>query len=194
MQVFEENLKVKFAVDAISTKCCVLLILEQVLVLLQRALKSVNVFLIQVLIIGFFALQLLELVLGLQLMPKESSEYSGWLKFSPAELQTLLNVKEKYGLNSEQTRLLLAIRLAENGKQGKEFGVLAPQAMRYENDPDSMKSFYTQAQWAAGTIKKRYDGNLEKFASKWAPVGASNDPDNLNKNWAKNVKYHMERF
>jgi len=32
------------------------------------------------------------------------------------------------------------------------------------------------------------DGFVDYIASYWAPVGASNDPTHLNKNWPKNVK------
>lgn len=108
------------------------------------------------------------------------------------EKKVILQVANSYGLTSEQTKLLFAIRRAENGSQGREFGVLVPEAMRFANDPDPLKSLATQAMWAAGTIKKRYNGDLEDFASRWAPVGAKNDPTNLNANWVKNVKSFME--
>lgn len=34
---------------------------------------------------------------------------------------------------------------------------------------------------------------LEFLASRYAPIGAENDPTNLNKNWLKNVRYFLER-
>jgi hypothetical protein len=109
------------------------------------------------------------------------------------ESAVIERVAGEYGLDEEQKKLLYAIRKVENGRQGREFGVLTPEAMRYEKDPDPMKSFETQAKWAAGTIKKRYDGDIERFANRWAPVGVANDPTNLNKNWVKNVKYYMNK-
>ena len=99
------------------------------------------------------------------------------------------HVAEEYKLNPAQHKLLKAIRKQENGGPGREFGVLHPDAMRYKDDP--YKSYVTQAHWAAGTIKKRYTGDVDKFAKRWAPVGAKNDPKGLNKNWAKNVKKFM---
>lgn len=102
------------------------------------------------------------------------------------------SVAKEYGLTPEQTKLLWSIRKVEQGRQGREFGVLTPEAMRFENG-DPIDSFTTQAKWAAGTIKKRYDGDIESFANRWAPVGAENDPTNLNKNWIKNIKYYMNK-
>ena len=40
---------------------------------------------------------------------------------------------------------------------------------------------------------KTFDTYLEFLASRYAPVGASNDPRNLNANWLKNVKYFLKR-
>lgn len=40
---------------------------------------------------------------------------------------------------------------------------------------------------------KQYDTYLEFLASRYAPVGAGNDPHNLNQNWIKNVKYFLEK-
>ena len=33
---------------------------------------------------------------------------------------------------------------------------------------------------------------LEFFSKRWAPVGASNDPTNLNQNWLRNVRYFLK--
>ncbi len=107
------------------------------------------------------------------------------------ENNIISQVADKYGLKDDARNLLFAIRKAENGVQGKEFGVLVKDAMRYKNDPDPTKSLATQAMWAAGTIKKHYNGDLEAFSKRWAPVGSSNDPNGLNKNWLKNVSSIM---
>lgn len=112
---------------------------------------------------------------------------------SSIEMEVINKVADEYNLNDDERKLLFVIRKIENGKQGKEFGVLTKEAMRFANDKDPMKSFITQARWAAGTIKKRYKGNLEKFAKRWAPVGAENDPTELNKNWLKNAKFYMNK-
>lgn len=113
------------------------------------------------------------------------------ISFSDQELAVMNRVADMYGLNEDQTNLLYAIRKAENGRPGREFGVLSPEAMRFENNPQ--QSFYTQAQWAAGTIKKHYAGtkDLDAFSKRWAPLKAANDPTGLNKNWLSNVKFHL---
>lgn len=35
---------------------------------------------------------------------------------------------------------------------------------------------------------------MEYLASKYAPIGASNDPTGLNKNWLPNVRYYYAKF
>jgi len=110
-----------------------------------------------------------------------------------SEYDMIEQVADEYKLTGEKRKLLHAIRGAEQGRQGREFGVLKSEAMRFEKDPDPVKSFVTQARWAAGTIKKRFDGDLEKFAKRWAPIGVKNDPTNLNKNWLKNVRSFLKQ-
>ena len=91
---------------------------------------------------------------------------------------------------------LAAIRIAENGRAGREFGVLSEAADTYE----------AQARIAALSIRNnafRYvsrfrewpvdaQGGLSEaftkfMASRYAPVGTANDPTNLNQHWVKNV-------
>ena len=83
-----------------------------------------------------------------------------------------------------------------NGKQGVEFGVLHPKAKGRKGESREV-TLDRQAGWAAATImSKRRSHAAEKgdpkdfipyLAGKYAPVGASNDPKNLNKNWVTNV-------
>jgi hypothetical protein len=109
------------------------------------------------------------------------------------ESDVINRVAEEYRLDPIETKLLHGIRAIEQGRKGREFGVLNQEAMRFENDPDPVKSLETQARWAAGTIKKRFTGDLKDFADRWAPIGAENDPDNLNKNWYPNILDYMSR-
>lgn len=115
--------------------------------------------------------------------------YTKQLVIDPNEKAIMDQVADKYKLSDEQRSLLYTVRKIENGGVGKEFGVLTPEAMRFKDNPEM--SFITQAMWAAGTIKKRYNGDLESFSKRWAPVGAQNDPQGLNNNWLKNAKYYM---
>ena len=38
-----------------------------------------------------------------------------------------------------------------------------------------------------------YNDYIEFLGSRYAPIGVSNDPTNLNKNWIKNVKYFINQ-
>jgi len=93
-------------------------------------------------------------------------------------------------------RFLQAIRRIENGGPGREFGVLSVPAPTYED----------QARVAAETVHRNVE-RLEKlgkvavdpatgryteefvrfFSSRYAPVGAANDPTGLNQNHVRNL-------
>lgn len=106
------------------------------------------------------------------------------------EVDIIQKVADLYGLQGRSRQLLYAIRRAESGRQGREFGVLNPEAMRFEKG-DPVESFVTQAKWAAGTIAKRFNGDLGKFAARWAPRGVANDPTDLNRNFLRNITFFM---
>lgn len=85
--------------------------------------------------------------------------------------QTAVN----YDLTEDETWLLAAIRRHENGRPGLEFGVGGPmnsghKAHRYR---DGVKSFYVQAAWAAGTVKKHYTGDLTAFGRRYNAANAA---------------------
>lgn len=92
-----------------------------------------------------------------------------------------LAVAKEYHLSPFQTHALLCIRTIENGREGREYGVLTREALA--------RSQRVQARWAAGTIRRRLHQpqDLTSFARRWAPVGASNDPDGLNRHWLPNM-------
>ena len=86
----------------------------------------------------------------------------------------------------ENFRILLAIRLQENGGKGKEFGVKHPRAWGTNLD--------TQAGWAAATIVKNRQrwlragkpGDFITFLGlRYCPPSV--DPEG-HKNWVRNVK------
>ena len=104
------------------------------------------------------------------------------------EWAMLRQVAAEYGLTAEQTWLLAAIRLHENGRPGLEFGVGGPmdsghKAHRYQ---DGIRSFRVQCAWAAGTIKKRHTGNLAVFAKRYNPYHSAT--------WARNVSTVIARL
>ena len=108
------------------------------------------------------------------------------------ELKILSKVGREYGLAGESLRLLFVIRVVENGGPGREMGVLTPKAQRFKGDFE--KSLELQAQWAAGTIKRRFTGDLASFAERWCPTTGNLNADErrLNKHWLKNARYYME--
>ena len=87
---------------------------------------------------------------------------------------------------TENWRILLAIRKAENGKPGLEFGIMNPKA----NDLDS------QAGWAAASIlgaRGRWDGKgdfVDAMGARYCPP--ADHP--LNKHWAGNVRHWVEKL
>lgn len=116
-------------------------------------------------------------------------------------IMTALKRNEIPDTDYDNVALAFSIRKAEAGKQGKEFGVLAPKAgMKPGETPE--QTLDRQAGWAAATIvknRKRFQegggkGDFIQFmGGRWAPIGVSNDPTNLNKNWVPNVsKFHKD--
>ena len=84
--------------------------------------------------------------------------------------------------------IVAAIRYAENGGKGREYGILHPRVK---------PTYRSQAGWCAATVQKNYDrwvkagskGEFVVFLGKrYCPVGADNDPNGLNKHWIKNVR------
>lgn len=91
----------------------------------------------------------------------------------------------------ELSLIVAAIRYAENGKPGKEFGIMSKRCKPYYRD---------QAGWCAATVYKRYkdwiklgkpNDFIQYLSKSYAPIGAENDPKGLNKNWVPNVKYYV---
>ena len=93
--------------------------------------------------------------------------------------------------------MLAAIRLAENGRAGREFGVLSENADTYEQQAricalsirnNTYRYVQKTEQWpidsATGQLSR---GFVEFMALRWAPLGVGNDPDNLNAHWPGNV-------
>lgn len=92
-----------------------------------------------------------------------------------AEMSVVDRVADHYELTRNERRLLCAIRRAENGPSGWEYGVVDRRARTYER----------QCRFAANTIRLRFDGNLERFAKRWCP-----DDWRV---WLRNVRFFMNR-
>jgi hypothetical protein len=112
------------------------------------------------------------------LFPQVSHAKSKWqvYNYSKAELQLFDNLAD-------------AIYKAENSKR-YPYGIIVP-GKRLSKEKARV--------YCINTIKHKYfDWSHEKktpflnyLASKYAPIGAGNDPTNLNRNWLKNVSHFM---
>jgi len=111
-----------------------------------------------------------------------------------AEIPVIRKAAERNGIEfgSNDWFILLAIRKAENGRSGCEFGIKHPKAWNTNLD--------TQAGWAAATIRKNRvrwsDAGMQSYfinflADRYCPkecdaVG--------NLNWKKNVRFWFRKF
>jgi len=117
----------------------------------------------------------------------------------------IIDTSTRFGIDP---RFLAALRKAENGRPGKDFGVLSVATYQPKDGslPELQHAFQDQANVAARTIANnltRYragkgdpigpDGRVTAdfiayFSAIYAPVGASNDPTNLNTNHVANLR------
>jgi len=103
------------------------------------------------------------------------------------EAQILYDVAEEYGLSASESKLLLTIRLIENGRPGLELGV----GSNYPNHParrfarNPKRSLRVQGRWAAGTIRLHYSGDLKAFARIYCPP--------VWQHWARMAQYWMSQ-
>ena len=110
------------------------------------------------------------------------------------ELPTIRPAAERNGIESgsDDFYLLLAIRMAENGGAGREFGIMDKRAYNLD----------LQAAWCSCTIMKHHKrfgspavtaAFIDDLGDRYCPVGADND-NGTNKYWKKNVKYWYRRL
>lgn len=111
---------------------------------------------------------------------------SVFLRIPESDRDILAKVAAEYKLTAEQRKLLMAIRIQENGPPGIEMGVMIPAAQRFKGN--HAKSLRLQAQYSAGTIAKRFDGDLAAFGARWCPPSAHPK----NRHWLPNVKQFMK--
>lgn len=86
-----------------------------------------------------------------------------------------------------------AIYLAEGGAKAKKpFGILSVPCSDYASCRkvcyNTVRNQYFR--WIDGGRKGDY---IDSLARRYAPIGASNDPSNLNANWRNNVLRLLER-
>jgi hypothetical protein len=132
--------------------------------------------------------------------------HQGLQKKFGSEYNVILNAAKRNGIaetDHEKLSTLFAIRKTENGKHGKQFGVLHPRAYAKPGETQE-QSLDRQAGWAASILGKRetewnampqnqknkYQGFHHYLQTRYAPHGAENDPTGLNKNWLRNFTTH----
>ena len=96
---------------------------------------------------------------------------------------------------SDDEDLIYAIYKAEGGEKAvKPYGILSvPCDTKDECRQICLNTVRNNRRRYADYGYKKYDTYLEFLASRYAPIGATNDPRGLNKNWLKNVKYFLNR-
>jgi len=91
---------------------------------------------------------------------------------------------------------LAAIRIAENGRAGREFGVLSEAADTYEAQcriaalsirNNTYRYVARFKEWPVDAQGGLSEAFTKFMGQRWAPVGAGNDPTDLNQHWPKNV-------
>ena len=132
--------------------------------------------------------------------------HAGLSKKFGDEYSTILTAAKRNGINDndhDKLAMLYAIRKTENGRHGRQFGVLHPRAYEKPGETET-QSLDRQAGWASSILNKRHaewnkmkSQEQKKFSgfhhylqSKYSPVGAENDPTGLNNNWLKNFTHH----
>jgi len=118
--------------------------------------------------------------------------------FSAEDQIIINNAAKRNNLREDLYSILYAIRKAENGPKNLEFGIIHPACAR-EMQKRPNETLDIQAGWCAATIQKNFDRWLQDSSPKdfiiylggvYCPtIGATNDPNGLNKNWIKNVKH-----
>ncbi len=88
-----------------------------------------------------------------------------------------------------------AIYLAEGGARAKvPYGILS---VKVKDEAEArqvcLNTIRNNRKRYANYGYKQYPDYLSFLASRYCPIGVSNDPSNLNKNWLKNVRYFLEK-
>lgn len=116
----------------------------------------------------------------------------GWQSAAQFNAAIIANVDP--AMRARLTPIVAAIRFAENGGPGREYGILHPRV-----EP----TYRSQAGWCAATVQKNWDrwggagspGSFIAFlGARYCPIGADNDPTGLNSHWVSNVNHFLEKI
>jgi len=110
-----------------------------------------------------------------------------------AMFEDAVRVNIRPELRAKLAPIVAAIRYAENGTT-YQYGIIHKRCKA---------GYRNQAGWCAATVQKNYDrwvkagrkGEYLAFlAKRYCPIGADNDPNDLNQHWLGNVKKFEKRF
>jgi hypothetical protein len=128
--------------------------------------------------------------------PSPESETSGEAKAAVGSASEEDLIRAAASQAAIDPRFLHALRRAENGGPGREFGVLSVPAPTYQDQARlaaqsirrSVERFDAQGRSAIDPVTGRYTEEFIKFfSSRYAPIGAGNDPAGLNRFHARNL-------
>src|SRR5215471_7757831 len=111
---------------------------------------------------------------------------------SRQEQETIARIAQAQGVDPN---FLAALRLTERGGPGREFGVLSVPAPTYEAQATiaaqtiraNQRRFEAQGGQAIGPEGRYTPEFIQFFSSRYAPLGAANDPTGLNQFHARNL-------
>lgn len=122
----------------------------------------------------------------------------------------LARIRDVAGAHGVDWAFIAAVRRAEWGAPGREFGVLSVSANDYESQLSAcvktMRNYLLAAEdgyvrcfdlieTIGGFRRLVYSAAFIEYAARrYAPIGASNDPDGLNTAWAGNVTQLYHKF
>jgi len=114
------------------------------------------------------------------------------------QYEDAISVNIRKDLQAKLRPIVAAIRYAENGGHGLEYGIIHKR-VKY--------TYRSQAGWCAATVQKHWDrytkaggksnnmkGFIVSLGKRYCPINAKNDPKGLNKNWVRNVSSFYKRF
>ena len=134
------------------------------------------------------------LLLLLTQVPGQSAIEAKDGKAAAAAFLDAVEVNIRPECRAELAPIVAAIRYAENGGKGREYGILHPRVK---------PTYRSQAGWCAATVQKSWDrwqkaggkGDfIDHLGDRYCPVGADNDPNGLNRHWKSNVRHFKEKF
>ena len=95
---------------------------------------------------------------------------------------------------AQRELLIQAMIKAEGGEKAfiRAVQISIPSVKTFEQAKEVAINTLTHLTWEYA-VKDGYEGFVGYLGSIWAPIGAENDPTNLNKNWIPNVLKSLPR-